>query len=267
MDHNSFPIGAKVTIAIPAENWGWGYRPFPQETEVTVTGYSWIDYGRIGTGANTPGFFTNSCWLVVTDGTKTETVSHHCLRGEQVRIPQEKIGDLPDSDFYEDDVVAFTRDHAWPKGTELVVCNIDYNSDMRTVRHYSVGPKDGGTTYADTEDLRLVSRGNVWKKYHGLPMTFPFLQEEMDFALRIAACDEMKNPRQDNMYSWNLAEIMDAIKAGEVDCFINGSIIGSLAGGRPRLVAYRLHDRDLAERARKHMLTRFTDEFVRSRSR
>lgn len=203
----------------------------------------------------------------VTDGTKTVDVGTHILEGDKVRISQEKTADLPDSDFYEEDVVAFTRDHAWPKGTEVVVHYISYE-DMKTVAHYSVGPSDGGSTYANAEDLRLVSRGNVWKKYHGIPLVFHSLLDELNFAMSTRACDEMPNPRQDNIYAWTLAEAMDAIKAGEIDGFTDRrSSFTFIESDASRLSAYRFHDRDLAERARKHMLAEFTDEFVRSRSR
>lgn len=62
MDWLSFPIGAKAVINIDAETRGWGYDPFPQNTVVTVLGYTWTHYGRTGVGAHNPGFFTNLFW-------------------------------------------------------------------------------------------------------------------------------------------------------------------------------------------------------------
>ncbi len=92
-----------------------------------------------------------------------------------------KVGDLPQSSFWEGDVVAVAHKDAAP--VPWVVENIDYSrgdSAPYTLRHND-GVMLGRTMTSYSNSLKLVARGNLWKMEHDEPMEFANIEEEAKF--------------------------------------------------------------------------------------
>ena len=160
-----------------------------------------------------------------------------------------KLRDLPETPFWEGDFV-----HAKQRGQLIVVtdanvfdssgnvakehvdidtfvvCRIDYNwlgrfcnDGVTPYPAYSISSSMSGgwSTSCREDEMTLVARGNVWKYYHGEPITFKDLKEEADFYRMIGKTKEVRNPKS-MLYSWILEEALEAIKKGIAHGFTMG---------------------------------------------
>ena len=167
----------------------------------------------------------------------------------------ERIGDLPETEFWELDIVSWRGDRyrihhinygRWgPEGTHCY--------SMQEVDENNVYKRNGSTT-VDPSELVLLERGNVWREAHGEPLIFSSFEEEIDFANGMGRSDSVRNPRH-GLYSWTLEEVLEAIKDGQVDGFTNPTTPFS---GTRRINATRFHDRNLGERVRQETMNGFS---------
>lgn len=252
--------GDKVKIKVLAENREWGYDPAPDGTVVILKEFGEIAYGRTN-GHTPPGIYVNRCWADVElpDG-KVEHISTMHLepmnkdedfgRFMPHSPDADKISDLPHTKFWEDDIVEMDWGNAG-RPERGYICRVNYER-MNHKRNngnpwpfYDVQriPAGGQSAYEETE-LKLISRGNVWKYYHDEPLTFADLKEEANFAKKLGKTDGVLNPTSGD-YSWTKDEVLAAIKAGAVHGLL---VEGGMFGSGPITRAMRFHDEDLGRR-------------------
>lgn len=274
-------IGDEVIINIPDENWEWGYHPVPEQkgTRAKVTGFSEIEYTRVQNYGMEPGIYVNHSWVYL-EGIK-DAISACFLefpdeegyqrRMEHWRANQDqyvRLRDLPETELWEQDIVEpISSRMPWEGVTRLRVTSINYNyigkfcnDSVTPMPIYNVEPVGGGAGYIAVRgsELKLVERGNIWKHYNGEKPVFKDLKEEMAFAKLLGQTDEVPNEAT-GKYSWTMAELIPAVKAGKVDVL---KMSDGFFGGKPMRRAIRFRDRDLGERVRAEFLKEFGDADV-----
>lgn len=270
VDHFIDRVGDTMTVAIPKENREWGYNPYPQGAQVKVVDYGTIHYGRVGNFTRRPGLYRNPLWLVVEDESGTRnTVSRVFLERQpgsgRQRVTEDelRIGDLPETAFWEFDLVENGE------GERLKVIGVDYdqlgelcNDGVTPMPVYrcAATPRSGYTYYREA-DLKLVERGDVWKRAHGEPPVFAGVAEESEFHLAVGEYVEVRNPAN-GLFRWSLEEALDAISDGSAHGFTMGGKMPVLGGGHINVI--RFHDEEVGDRVRAHTLAGFgRDQGVR----
>src|SRR5690606_29229846 len=155
------------------------------------------------------------------------------LHTEQVRL-----GDLPETKFWEQDKVRVRLPHDGGEH-EMVVCSIDYCRMYDRCDNGSPWPfynlqyMDAGRIGAEESWIELIERGNVWKYHNNQPLSFIDLKEEASFFQLVGQTEEVRNPKN-SLYSWTRKEVLDAIESGIVHGF---SISSGFFGSRPQISA------------------------------
>lgn len=269
-------IGDIVELSVNAESRGWGYNPGPDGMRLRVVGFAETHYTHIMNFGHKPGVYKNKCWIRVEfpDG-HLDTIGTHGLAivdkhlynmrldawRENRNKEHDYIRPLPETSFHEGD--EFTSDtvcsiFGYPHDTTFKVEVIHYNSigelrdDGSRMPEYDFRHPTGGTSPCNEADMELVSRGNVWKHFHGEKINFINIEEEARFFDMIGDTEEVKNPLTGN-YSWNKDEVLAAIKVG----FAHGMKgHGSFLGGGT-VYAIRFKDEDLGKLVAAYTLTMF----------
>ena len=105
--------------------------------------------------------------------------------------------------------------------------------------------------------MTLVSRGNVWKHYHGEKPVFASLDEEAAFFGMLGHTDEVINPAC-SLYKWTLDEILKAMQEGTVDGLqVDRGLFGMSQDLHHRAIKFR--DPELGKRVREATLKGFAD--------
>lgn len=218
-------------------------KEIPCGTVVEVIGPVEIACCRVNNGGRQPGIYAGDLLSTVRmqDGDVHELLNSGLMFAElrlgdtrkaewitAGRPSGARLRDLPDSPLWVGDVVnAPCRPGRIPCGDSAlwlrspwahVVTEIDY---LRVNTKRIVGgpfPAYGisrgwMTEYVAAEDVSLISRGNVWKRAHGEPVTFSSLAEESEFARITGNTVEMPNPATDKRL-WTVDEALTAIRDG-----------------------------------------------------
>lgn len=272
-------IGDRVLINIPKENRSWGYNPCPNNTIAEVVGFSTITNGRINNYGRDPGIFENKCQVKVRLPDEKEICISSChikpeneetyeqklsvwrnLSSESKNI-RKKIADLPETDFYEGDVVLCS---SFISKEEWVIHHIQYEyigqhrDDGSNMGIYSLSESLNSGSYLSvfgSDELQLVRRGNVWRYYNNEPISFETLQEEAAFHKMLGKTKEIKNP-SNGTYSWTKDEILQAIQVGIVHGFAIGFVPYHLTN-TSHLSAICFDDEGLGKRIAKETLKGF----------
>lgn len=259
-------IGDEVLITIPPENREWGYDPCPDGTRATVLSFSEIHWGRINNCGIEPGVHINPCWARVrsADGKEwTENTGRFTLPDAEEyqrridewraagdwRARKTKLRDLPETPFWEGDVVSAAREGYG----KMFVVGIEYAWGDEPTYRISDRMNAGWHTYARAAELTLIERGNVWNYYHDLPLKFDSLTAEAEFFNMLGHTEEVRNPAND-LFLWTKDEALKAIEAGLVHGFSMG---GGLFGSGPHINAIRFRDEDLGRRVAAETLVGF----------
>ncbi|MEK7185190.1 MAG: hypothetical protein AAB726_01055 [Patescibacteria group bacterium] len=173
------------------------------------------------------------------------------LRTEQVRL-----GDLPETKFWEQDqvLVRFPSDEH-----KMVIGGIDYchmhkrRDDGSPWPFYRSRFMNGDQSSVEESRIELMERGNVWRYYNNQPLSFDGLKEEADFFQLVGQTEEVPNPKN-NLYIWTKEEVLEAIKSGTVHGF---SVSGGFFGSGPRINAQRFKDEALGKRVAQMTLKCF----------
>lgn len=291
MLHEMLQVNDRVYMKMDPEARSWGREGVPDGTQGTVIGKERITryYSRIGIDAPYHGVWEQdgvaivkwdtgeegptdgySIYLVdpIADAAARERHSNfmHLPYFEAQRIHRNavRISDLPETPFYEYDVVQ-PGSHARLDDRELMrVRSIMYTwvTDKQPAMVYQVDGLDRQgnptwCTYLREYELELVERGNVYKHYHNQPLTFKDLREEAEFAALLQKRDELRNPKYGN-YKWTKEDALEAIRTGVGDSMSLGGLFGV-----PSISVYRFHDRDLGERVRKETCKGFDLELAK----
>jgi hypothetical protein len=259
-------IGDKGTIQVCTENREWGYDPCADGTEIEVVGFAEIPYGRIHNYGKKPGIYHNRSWPSVRLPNGEVINLHSCHVKFDVKRPwsyskesqtRDFIRDLPETKFWEMDVVGFAR-HAGNFTIDTIrydvidmKCNDGSPYPFYNVRYPS---PYGGYTAAEESELTLIERGNVWKLAHNEPLHFSDLTEEANFYHLIGDTEEVRNPRTE-IYRWDLDDALWAIREGLADAIAVGPKMFSM--GETETMARRFNNREVGERIRQETLKGF----------
>ena len=268
-------IGDKLSVVI--ENREWGYNPCKDGTIVEAIGFSEMSNGRTN---GTPGIFVNHSWVKIKDENgkewyewsdrlslldpKEQEKRENIYREtENKDVFKKKIRDLPETTFYEDDVVTFEKIDL---GYKFTIKSINYNyinndgtlskcdDGVTDMPIYSITKEGYGYTSVREEDLKLVKRGNIWNYYNGKPVKFDSISEEAEFAMKLGKYKEVRNPKC-NLYSWTKEEVLEQIKNGNVHGFIGHN--GLFGAGGLTISAILFNDADLGKRVAEKTLQGF----------
>jgi hypothetical protein len=256
-------INDVCVVKIEKESREWGYNPVDDNTEVVIVAFGSIYHGRTTLyDSMEPGLYLNDSYPIVrkSDGTLLSINSCYLSlknkklenerRKEKKFFKKIKIQDLPETPFYEMDVVKI-------KGNEEIatISRIDYqclnsfcNDKVTPYSCYGLNLRCGVYTYRNADDIELVKRGNVWNEFHNLPLVFNSLSEEAEYAKQRGKYVEVKNPKL-NLYSWNdPKDIVEAIQNKIVHGIVSSSGFFGLGNS---ITAIKFHDEDLGNRVSK----------------
>lgn len=220
-------IGDVVTVDIGQEAREWGYNPYPDGTKVTIEGWGEIHYGHRHNYGYGPGVFENRCWVDVVDKKgKRVNISSCYLKGDppkgRERQDHIRLRDLPETAFWEEDVVVEPEICRMWNVKELHVVGIDYamlthkRDDGSPMPIYRLSDDETGgmsTSSRDETKIKLVRRGNVWRYFHGEKPKFADLKAEAKFFDSLGHTTEIRNPKNE-LYSWTKDEVLEAIQNG-----------------------------------------------------
>lgn len=132
---------------------------------------------------------------------------------EYVRLPRQLVRELPDTPFWEDDVVEVYD------GRRGVVSTIDYdefdNSTDRPVYTVRFANSGAGENF-HARALDLVERGNVWRYHHGEEIDFENAAEEAILLHRMSLVTGVANRETGRLgFAWD--EAVEALRNGEAD--------------------------------------------------
>jgi len=201
----------------------------------------WIRDGRIVPGD----------WSIEMVDKDQEKRRDAALRGADgvLRTEQVRLGDLPETKFWEQDKVRVRFPHDGSE-YEMIIGRIDYHNmhkrrdDGSPWPFYDVRFMEGGQTSAEESWIELIEHGNVWKYHNNKPLEFADLKAEVIFFHLVGQTEEIRNPRN-GLYCWTEEEVLEDIKKGNVHCFF---VCGS------RISALRFKDVALGERVAKAVL-------------
>lgn len=175
----------------------------------------------------------------------------------------ERTGDLPETTFWEQDLVTDTNDLS---GQLYRIVRINYNTwgptklhcyDMREV------DKDGrdlrsGQLSINPTDLKLYERGNVWRELHGEKPVFRDIEDEADHERGMGRYNEVRNP-DTLVYSWTIEEAFKALNAGTIDiATMSGSPFSPFANRS--VSAVKFTNEEFSDRIRNHVLTKWCQD-------
>jgi len=269
----------KVIVTIPRENREWGYNPCPDGTKAEIVGFTEIYKGRINNFGLKPGVYVNRSWAVIRlpDGEEyaewtgrlelidkveeqkrlNEYQSQEKTNKRSLQDREEFLRELPETPFWEGDIVSVSRYKQ--RHTAYQIVGIDYSNlteltDLGTkypVYHFSDSLSAGWFASENEDGIALIKRGKVWQYYHHEPIQFESLEEEANLHLMLGLTEEVRNP-VNQLFSWTLEEVLEAIKDGLVHGFIMSTMFGSVS-----IDAIRFCDEDLGKRVVKTTLDGF----------
>lgn len=220
---------------------------------VTILRFLELHEGRtVGIGIP-PGLWTNYAWAIVRDarGTEHEISTYDLLPApghDIVRVGRELIRELPDTPFWEDDVVEVFD------GRRGYVSTIDY---LEVEKPGSDRPVyqvrfSGSSQSFHRRSLDLVERGNVWKFYHGEEMEFESAADEASFYHRISHATSVTNTAQGtSTFPWEQA--VEVLRNGEADMIWHNWAVATSDPGY-NVECYTIDDPEVGERCRMEFL-------------
>lgn len=270
-------VGDRVLVKVAEENREWGYDPAPDGTEVEIVRFGEIDYGRTHNFGYEPGIYANPAWAdvrlpngeVIHMGTfhlEPRPEDEGLFAGrtrewrENTHTARERLRDLPETPFWEGDIVMCPSFDSDDPEKHYVISGINYlDRDRKTLDgspwpFYQISDSRGGWHSSVREDeLTLVARGNVWKFHHEEDIEFSDVREEAELHSSLGKTQEVRNPAS-GLYAWTIEEALDAIQGGLGDAV---QMSGGMFGAEPRPSVRRFEDREVGERVRAATLEGF----------
>lgn len=174
--------------------------------------------------------------------------------------PWKRVGDLPETPFNELDIVSLAKPFEGEINIRRVR-SIDYDLETGDHRYTveGVNPftgKDLGNGYivVSAHELKLISRGNIWRQINGQNPTFSTIIEEIEFALKTGQFSELHD--NERYREWSFEEAISKIVAGEASFFMHTSNVFGMMYFDVALALYKLKDDKLHERARQFVIKR-----------
>lgn len=280
-------VGDAVVMHMDAEARGWGRKDVPDGTVGVVVGFTRYDNyrARIGDFGYKPGKYEcNGAAVVIWSDGSSSTQGGGDIRffenhEEKMKLRREDkayneafqfdtwIEELPELPFWELDVVRIVGRNSrhWPEHKNVKITKIDYRrindkrNDGSPMPIYDVTPmeKGHGTSCFETDELVLVERGNLWKWFNGQrdQIVWESLEEEIAFHQALGNMTTQVWCAQSDNYNWPLSAVLPALKSGEIDVLSHFNMFGSNSHS-----AYKIHDPDLAARARARAIEGFSQD-------
>ncbi len=176
-----------------------------------------------------------------------------------------RIADLPETPFWEGDVVRSiigTEDYLQKRH---IIVGIDYADEIQFSRYQTVeiGGKNQHSTSNGSRSIEMVNRGNLWKMEHGEPMEFASIEKEAEFykSLRMShklsywvsemgsGSSRMSEPNSSDEY-----EFAQAIKKLK-DCTADRIIMKDKS--KVTFVLIKYENQEFGDRMRAHTLAKF----------
>jgi len=159
---------------------------------------------------------------------------------EELEKLKVKIGDLPDTPFWEGDEV-FNK-----FGSKLHIAKIIYKDNPSHILYQ----EDGGSEATEIA-FSLSQRGNIWKLTHGAPLDFASIDEEAKFYQSLGMSQKVQSTSEDGL--WSLTAAIEAIHRGE------GDQMKLKDKQKLSFIVIKYDNEEFGERMRTHILTQFLD--------
>ncbi len=177
-----------------------------------------------------------------------------------------RIGDLPETPFWEGDTVTITHDqnHEYGRAAKWLLTEICYAEEggLREESGYMLRSCGDiyGREYHCANSITLFERGNLWKFEHGEPMEFASIEEEAkfykslgmsqkvgDYASKVKDGRGQSNPN----CIWKLESAINCIREGR------GDEMKIKDRGRMDWVVIKYDNEVFGKRMRAHTLAKF----------
>lgn len=284
-------IGDRVCMNMGKDARDWGRKGVPDGTRGTVVGFTSYEhhYSRRDGWMQKPGKYRiNGAAVIQWDNGEVDNEGGGdiCFVGEAVKEAgrrnddawneafdrKVRIGDLPELECYEDDVVVLRRPLFYDAEDQRTVClariyNIRYddmgrrcNDDVTPYPFLDIEAVDGnqGTTAISLSDIvEIHQRGLHWMWEHDRDnIQFKDIQQKAQFFTQLGFREELRNPRTNN-YAWTKDEALHAIRNGEADAF---GLSGGFFGSSPKVCVYRFPEQpELAAELRAETMRGFVE--------
>ncbi|NTF23612.1 hypothetical protein G6L37_35145 [Agrobacterium rubi] len=226
----------------------------PNGEVVTIEDFLSLYEGRtVGIGVP-PGLWRNHSWAMVRDARGVlHEISIHDLEpmpgAGQALVPRVLLEPLPDTPFWEDDLVETYQ------GRVGQVSTIDYENIARGDRDwaaYRVRYENGIEERLHARSLTLVERGNVWRFYNDESPVFETVLEEIKFYNRISHVTEVANVAEGMaMFHWD--DALQLLKSGEIDVIWHDWDVASSDPGY-RVSCYVIDEIEARDRCRQALI-------------
>lgn len=236
---------------------------FKNGSLVKLVKYAVSYFGR-AQGFERVGAYCNEHWATVESQSGQRTVVSTSVLREiggvtelmnSRDIDERRIGDLPETKFWEGDLVVSEA------GVELQVETVMYGDIGRFMPDGSplpvymcseVGDPAGLIPFRE-DQLTLIERGNVWKRAHGEELSFASDLDEFLFYIRVSEAKAQSKPQSEPYpFRWSAEEILDHIRNGNAD-FSHGA----------SQIPYKFDDPEIGKKAREYWLEQHDPEFTR----
>jgi hypothetical protein len=172
-----------------------------------------------------------------------------------------RIGDLPETPFWEGDTVAYLRTvHDCGPSDEWLVYGIDHADESGPIFHAwpirDGKPCNDAATAEPATELKLIERGNLWKMGHGEPLEFADIEEEAKFYHSLGMSQKVyRNSRvsgeETGWYEYDFADAVSLIRSGR------GQEMKVKNSKHMTFVVIKYDDEEFGKRMRAHTLARF----------
>lgn len=271
-----FFVGDRVIVSVDEQTRrACGINPAPDGSRAIITEVGETLIGRFNSYGHKPGIYASSRFVTARledgDGVGLED-SHIELADARERTRRRKahklgdytglfLRDLPKTPFWEGDLVVCSEDSRRCMRLDrsvdtFMIVGIRYDHlETEGAAPYIISDYRSGTQEdAGADDLKLVRRGRVWQYYHGEPIRFRGLDDEVAFYLALGLVTQQNDPDwlRDE---WTYAAAKKGLHEGVIHAVLaDGARAGYVRG-------VRCYDPALGERLAKETLESF-DAFL-----
>lgn len=221
---------------------------------VTIEDFLSLYEGRTDGVGVPPGLWRNYSYAKIRDESgflhEIHTSDLRPLPGnEVVALPRLLLADLPETSFWEDDVVETFQGRV---GHVHVIDYYDAASGKSCAGAYRVRFKEGDQEDYHEHGLELVERGNVWRFFNDEPLSFTHALEEARFYHRISHVTSVINTAEAKAtFLWDDAVAL--LEAGEADVIWHNWAVATSDPGY-RVECYVIDDPEVGERCRAALI-------------
>lgn len=221
---------------------------------VTIIDFAERYSGRTDGIGVPPGLWKNYSYATVRDarGNDHDIHSSHLLPlpgRDYVGLPRERVGDLPETPFWEWDLVEI---YDGRKGMVSTIGYGDLEASPDEPAYWVTFPDTGNGEGFHAHALTLVERGDVWRHYHGEEIDFESAADEAALHHTLSLVTSVIN-RETRRFGFSWGEAVQALRNGEADVIVhNWTVITDDPGYNVQ--CYSIDDLAAGERCRTAFL-------------